>query len=79
MQYRGLRYVYDDYDSSYKTLCLKAGMDCIELLLQNTMLVDIKILQCLNGIGAAYLADLLKYGRASTRSKGKKGKSSRSW
>ncbi len=69
IQYRGLRYVYEDYDSSYEALCGKAGMDSIELLLQKTMLVE--IYKCLNGIGAAYLADLFEYGRASTRSKGK--------
>ena len=51
------------------TLRGKAGMDSIELLLQKTMLVE--IYKCLNGIGAAYLADLFRYGRASTRSKGK--------
>ncbi len=44
-------------------------MDSIELLLQKTMLVE--IYKCLNGIGAAYLADLFEYGRAPTRSMGK--------
>ncbi len=50
-------------------LLKKAGMDSIAVLLQKTMLVE--IYKCLNGIGAAYLADLFEYGRASTRSKGK--------
>ena len=69
IQFRGLRYVYDDYDSSYESLLGKAGMDSIVLLLQKTMLVE--ICKCLNGIGAAYLADLFEYGQAPTRSMGK--------
>ncbi len=44
-------------------------MDTIELLLQKTMLIE--IYKCLNGIGAAYLADLFRYGGSSTRSNGK--------
>ncbi len=68
IQFRGLRYVYGEYDSPYDSLLEKAGMDSIELLLQKTMLVE--IYKCLNGIGAAYLADLFEYGRATTRSKG---------
>ncbi len=69
MQYRGLRYVYSDFDSSCEDLLEKAGMDTIDLLLQKTMLVE--IYKCLNGIGAAYLADLFRYGGSSTRSNGK--------
>ncbi len=69
IQLRGLRYVFNDYDSSYDSLLVKAEMDTIELLLQKTMLVE--IYKCLNGIGATYLANLFGYGRASTRSKGK--------
>ncbi len=69
LQLRGLRYVFNDYDSSYDSLLVKAEMDTIELLLQKTMLVE--IYKCLNGIGATYLANLFGYGRASTRSKGK--------
>ena len=41
LQFRGLRYVYDDYNSSYEALLKKAGMDSIALLLQKTMLVEI--------------------------------------
>ena len=69
MQFRGLRYVYDDYISSYDNLLEKAGMDTIELLLQKTMLVE--IYKCLNGIGASYLANLFEYQDAPTRSNGK--------
>ena len=69
IQYRGFRYVYDDFDASYESLLRKAGMDSIELLLQKTMLVE--IYKCLYGIGAVYLADLFEYGQAPTRSMGK--------
>ncbi len=69
IQFWGLRYVYNDYDTSYDSLLGKAGMDSIELLLQKTMLVE--IYKCLNGIGAAYLADLFEYGQVPTRSMGK--------
>ncbi len=56
IQFRGLCYVYDDYNLSYEALLKKAGMDSIALLLQKTMLLE--IYKSLNGIGAAYFADL---------------------
>ena len=58
IQYRGLRYVYNDYSSSYDALLVKSEMCTIELLLQKTMLVE--IFKCVHGIGASYLADLFK-------------------
>ena len=66
IQYIGLRYVYNDYASSYETLLVKAGMQSIDLLIQKTILVE--IFKCLHGIGAAYLANLFTFSKNTTRS-----------
>ena len=65
IQFRGLRYVYNDY-STYESLLEKSGMQSIDLLIQKTILVE--IFKCLHGIGAAYLANLFSFGKNSTRS-----------
>ncbi len=68
LQFRGLRYVYNDYDSSCEDLLDKAGMCTIDLLVQKTMLVE--IFKCVHGIGAEYLANLFSVNKNSTRSDG---------
>ena len=65
IQYRGLRYVYNDYSASYDSLLGKSEMCTIELLLQKIMLVE--IFKCVHGIGASYLADFFNFGKTITR------------
>ncbi len=65
IQYRGLRYVYNDFSASYDSLLDKSGMCTIDLLLQKTMLVE--IFKCVRGIGASYLADLFNFSKTNTR------------
>ncbi len=65
IQYRGLRYVYNDYNSSYEALLERSGMCSIDILVQKTILV--KIFKSLHGIGATYLSDLFSLGKISTR------------
>ncbi len=66
IQYRGLRYVYCDYDSSHTALLERSGLQSIDLLIQKTILVE--IFKCLHKIGAKYLANLFSFGSNSTRS-----------
>ncbi len=66
IQFRGLWYVYNDYDSSYLVLLERSGMQSIELLIQKTILIE--IFKALHNIGAAYLANLFKFSNNSTRS-----------
>ena len=65
IQYKGLKYVYNDYSASYDSLLDRSEMCTIELLLQKTMLVE--IFKSVHGIGASYLADLFKFGKSNTR------------
>ena len=69
IQYRGLRYVYKDYNSSYEVLLARSGMCSIELLVQKTIVVE--IFKSLHGIGATYLSDLFSFGKICTRSNSK--------
>ena len=64
--YKGLRYVYNDYSSSYNALLERSGMQSIKLFIQKTILIE--ICKCLNNIGAAYLAKLFTLGKNNTRS-----------
>ena len=66
IQFKGLRYVFNDYSATYESLLKKSGMQSIELFIQKTILVE--IYKCLNNIGAAYLANLFKFGNNNTRS-----------
>ncbi len=66
IQYRGLRYVYNDYDSSYLVLLERAGMQSIDVLIQKTILIE--IYKSLHNIGAAYLANLFSFATNNTRS-----------
>ena len=69
IQYRGLRYVYGDYNSSYEVLLERSGLQSIDLLIQKTILVE--IFKSLHNIGAAYLANMFTFGKNSTRSNNK--------
>ena len=69
IQYRGLRYVYNDYNSSYEALLERSGMCSIDLLVQKTILAE--IFKSLHGIGATYLSDLFSLGKISTRANSK--------
>ncbi len=69
IQYRGLRYVYNDYNSSYEVLLARSGMCSIDLLVQKTIVVE--IYKSLHGIGATYLSDLFSFGKICTRSNSK--------
>ncbi len=66
IQYRGLRYVYNDYMSSYTELLERSGMQSIELYIQKTILIE--IFKSIHKIGAPYLAHMFKFGNNSTRS-----------
>ncbi len=66
IQYRGLRYVYNDYSSSYTALLERSGLQSVELLIQKTILVE--IFKSIHNIGATYLANLFSFGKNSTRS-----------
>ncbi len=66
IQFRGLRYVYNDYTSSYTVLLERSGMQSIELLIQKTILVE--IFKSIHNIGATYLSNLFRLGKNSTRS-----------
>ncbi len=65
LQYRGLRYAYNDYDSDYYILLDRAGMDSIELLIQKAILID--IYKALNNIGATYLKEFFTLSKNSAR------------
>ena len=66
IQHKGLRYVYNDYNSSYTVLLERSGMQSVELFIQKTILVE--IYKCLHNIGAAYLANRFTFGKNSTQS-----------
>ncbi len=67
IQFRGLRYVYNDYDSTYEALLERSGMQSIDLFIQKTILVE--IFKSLHKIGATYmyLANLFTFGKNNTR------------
>ena len=67
LQYRGLKYVYNDYNSDYEILLKRANLDSIDLLIQKVILVD--IYKAVNNIGATYLQDLFQFSQNSTRRK----------
>ena len=66
IQFRGLRYVYSDYSSSYEVLLERSGLQSIDLLIQKTILVE--IFKSLHKIGAPYLANLFTFRKNNTRS-----------
>ncbi len=69
MQYRGLKYVYNDYNSDYEILLERANMDSLDLLIQKVIVTD--IYKAINNIGAVYLRDLFHINNNSTRRKGR--------
>ena len=67
LQYRGLKYVYNDYNSDYEILLKRANLDSVDLLIQKVILVD--IYKAVNNIGAVYLQDLFQFSQNNTRRK----------
>ncbi len=68
LQYRGLRYAYNDYNTDYYVLLARANMDPINLLIQKVILID--IYKALHNIGAKYLQELFSFNKNNTRRKG---------
>ena len=68
MQYRALKYAYNDYESDYEILLEKADMDSLDLYIQKVMLVE--IYKAVNNIGATYLRDLFTLSENNTRRRG---------
>ena len=63
--YKGLRFVYEDYTSSYEDLLLKANMDSIDLNREKTILCE--MYKCLNKQGPLYLTELFDVNQRSSR------------
>ncbi len=69
IQYRALKYVYNEYDTDYEILLERSNMDSIDLYIQKVILVD--IYKVLNNIGASYLSDLFALSQNNTRRQGR--------
>ncbi len=68
MQYRALKYVYNDYEMDNEILLEKANMDSLDLYIHKFMLVEIYI--AVNSIGATYLSGLFTLNKTNTRRRG---------
>ncbi len=58
MQYRALRYVYDDHDSDYDVLLNRANMPTLELA--RLRLLCIEVFKAINNISPPYMCNLFK-------------------
>ncbi len=56
LQYRALRFVYDDYESDYDSLLSRANMPNLELSRQRQLCTQ--IFKCINNQSPQYLSDL---------------------
>lgn len=56
--YRGLKFVFNDYKSSYEELLARANMDSLELT--RTKYIIYEIYKFINGLGPEYMSDIFK-------------------
>ncbi len=56
LQYRALRFVYDDFDSDYETLLSKANMPTLELHRQRALCIE--VFKCIHKLAPPYLSEL---------------------
>ncbi len=56
LQYRALRFVYDDYDSDYETLLSRANMQTLELHRQRALFIE--VFKCIHKLAPPYLSEL---------------------
>lgn len=58
MNCRALRFVYNDYDSTYDALLLKGNHKSIRVLLLHAMAIE--VYKCINGISPAYMSSMFQ-------------------
>ncbi len=62
---RGLRYVFNDYDSTYEELLNKAEMCSVELLREKAIICE--VYKCLHGLGPHYMREIFQSTGADSR------------
>ena len=63
--YRGLRFTFNDYESSYDKLLEKAKMCTIENMREKAIIVE--MYKCLHGLGPKYLSEIFKICKSTSR------------
>ena len=63
--YRGLKFVFNDYNASYDDLLKKANMDSLQLMREKIVIID--IFKCINGFGPTYLKELFTIFKEDSR------------
>ena len=63
--YRGLKFVFNDYCSSFDDLLAKAKIDSIEITREKSIIIE--MYKCLNGIGPEYMMDIFNTNSRSSR------------
>jgi hypothetical protein len=63
--YRGLKLVFNDYESSYGKLLEKAKMDSVEISRQKAIICE--IFKCLHQVGPEYMNDIFTVSRHVSR------------
>ncbi len=58
IQFRALRFVYDDYESDYNTLLARAKMPTLELSRQRALCAE--VFKCINNLAPQYMCNLFK-------------------
>jgi len=63
--FRGLKFVFSDYESSYNELLAKANMDSLELT--RTKCIIQEIYKFFNGVGPEYIGDIFEIACRNSR------------
>ena len=63
--YRGLKFVFNDYDSSFDALLNKANMDSLHLTREKTILSEIH--KFTKGVGPKYMGDIFQISKTDSR------------
>ncbi len=63
--HRGLRYVFDDYNSSYEQLLEKAEMCSVEILREKAIICE--MYKCLHGLGPQYMREIFEASGVESR------------
>ncbi len=63
--HRGLRYVFDDYNSSYEQLLEKAEMCSVEILREKAIICE--MYKCLHGLGLQYMREIFEASGVESR------------
>jgi hypothetical protein len=63
--FRGLRFTFNDYESSYECLLEKARMCSVEVMREKSIITE--MYKCLHGIGPKYLSEIFSISRTNSR------------